>query len=195
MIFGCKFLFASHTLSEQCTYLGYFLLEAPREYVQHGPLVSINRLWLCPQSGAHVRSHAVRRRLFIVLMTAAHISPNVFSLRNFLSNVHVQFLIIHSTSSILIIHHIRTSNYIFLFTWRVHSFISSVLHSKLAVLSLLCLIHYWPAKYTCETPPGTNWWRCTHVRHPGTTGWQGTHMSTPPWDFEWRGTHVKHPRE
>jgi hypothetical protein len=42
MIFGCKFLFDAHTLFEQCTYLGYFLLEAPREYVQHGPLLSIN---------------------------------------------------------------------------------------------------------------------------------------------------------
>ncbi len=29
--------------------------------------------------GAPVRSHAVRRRLFIFLMTAAHISPNVFA--------------------------------------------------------------------------------------------------------------------
>ena len=78
MIFGCKFLSDTHTLFEQCTYLGYLLLEAPREYVQHGPLLSINWLRLCPQSGARVRSHAVRRRLFIVLMTAAHISPNVF---------------------------------------------------------------------------------------------------------------------
>ncbi len=140
MIFGCKFLFASHTLFEQCTYLGYFLLEAPREYVQHGPLLSINWLRLCPRSGARVRSHAVRRRLFIVLMTAAHISPNVFSLQNFLSNVHVLFPIIHSTSSILIIHHIWTSNYIFLFAWQVYSFTSSVLHSRPA-LGLLCTIH------------------------------------------------------
>jgi hypothetical protein len=68
---------------------------------------------LCPQSGARVWSHAVRRRLFIVLMTAAHISPNVFSLQNFLSNIHVLFLTIHSTSFISIIHHIRTNNCIF----------------------------------------------------------------------------------
>ncbi len=40
-----------------------------------------------PIWGACVRSHAVRRRLFVVLMTAAHISPNVFSLWMFLSNV------------------------------------------------------------------------------------------------------------
>ncbi len=42
---------------------------------------------LSPFLGARVRSHAVRRRLFIVLMTAAHISPNVFSLQMFLTNV------------------------------------------------------------------------------------------------------------
>jgi hypothetical protein len=87
----CDFLFETCTLLEQCTYLGYLLLEAPCECVQHGPLVSINWLRLCPQSGARVRSHAVWRRFFIVLLTAAHISPNIFSLRNFLSNIHVLF--------------------------------------------------------------------------------------------------------
>ncbi len=35
----CKFLFETCTLLEQCTYLGYLLLVAPREYVQHGPLL------------------------------------------------------------------------------------------------------------------------------------------------------------
>ncbi len=100
----CKFLFETCTLLDKCTYLGYLLLEAPREYVQHGPLLSINWLWLCPQSGAPVQSHPVRRRLFIVLMTAAHISPNVFSLQNFLSNKHVLFLAyIHLHSFLLYI--------------------------------------------------------------------------------------------
>jgi hypothetical protein len=65
------------------------------------------------QSGARVLSHAVRRRLFIVLMTAAHISLNVFSLQYFLSNIHVLLLMIHSTSFILIVHHIQASIYIF----------------------------------------------------------------------------------
>ncbi len=93
-----------HTLLGQCTYLGYLLLEAPRKYVQYGPLVSLNWLWLFPQSGTRVRSHAVRRRMFIVLMTAAHISPNVFSLQNFLSNIHVLFLAyIHRHSYLLYI--------------------------------------------------------------------------------------------
>jgi hypothetical protein len=139
MIFGCELLFDTYMLLKQFSYLGYFLLEAPREYVQHGPLLSINWLRLCPQSGARVRSHAIRRRLFIFLMTAAHISPNVFSLRNFLGNIHVLLLIIHSTSFILIIHHIRTSNYSFI-TWQIHSFTSSVLHSRLAALGPLCPI-------------------------------------------------------
>jgi hypothetical protein len=44
----CDFLLDICTLLEQCTYLGYLLLEAPREYVQHGPLVGINWLRLCP---------------------------------------------------------------------------------------------------------------------------------------------------
>jgi hypothetical protein len=38
-------------MNEQCTYLGYVLLEAPREYVLHGPLLSINWLRLCPHLG------------------------------------------------------------------------------------------------------------------------------------------------
>ncbi len=62
--------------------------------------------------GASVRSHAWRR-LFIVLMTAAHISPNDFSLRNFLSNIHSLFLTVHATSFISFIHHICTHIYIF----------------------------------------------------------------------------------
>jgi hypothetical protein len=36
-----KFLFTKCTRFEQCTYLGFVLLEAPREYVLHGPLLSI----------------------------------------------------------------------------------------------------------------------------------------------------------
>ncbi len=126
MIFGCKFLFETHTLLEQCKYLGYLLLEAAREYVQHGPLLSINRLQLCPQLGARVRSHAVRRRLFIVLMTAAHISPNIFSLRNFLSNIHVY-------PSLYIHHH----SYLLYITFN-QAFISFYLHDK-STLSLLRL--------------------------------------------------------
>jgi hypothetical protein len=127
MASGLKFLFCTRTLFEQCTYLGYLLLEAPREYVQHGPLMSINWLRFCPQFGARMRSHAIQRRLFIVLMTAAYISPNVYSLRNFLSNIHGLFLTIHSTSFISIIHHIHTTivSFIYMTHSHFHSFGSS----------------------------------------------------------------------
>ncbi len=37
-----KFLFTICTRFEQYTYLGFVLLEAPRENVLHGPLLSIN---------------------------------------------------------------------------------------------------------------------------------------------------------
>ncbi len=36
-----KFLLAKCTQFGQCTYLGFVLLEAPREYVLHGPRLSI----------------------------------------------------------------------------------------------------------------------------------------------------------
>jgi hypothetical protein len=68
-----------------------------------------------PIWGARVRSHAVRRRLFIVLMAAAHISPNVFSLRKFLNNIQGLYLTVQAISFILIIHHIYTHIYIFYF--------------------------------------------------------------------------------
>ncbi len=127
----------------QCTYLGYLLLEAPREYVQHGPLLSINWLWLCPQSGACVRSHAVRRRLFIVLMTAAHISPNVFSLRDFLSNIHVLHLpYIHHHSCLLYITFVQAiTSFYYMITC---SLTSLALRSRPAAYGLLCLIQVVP---------------------------------------------------
>ncbi len=47
--------------------------------------------------GARVRSHAVRRRLFISLMTASHISPNVFSLWEFPSTHMITSYCAHIT--------------------------------------------------------------------------------------------------
>ncbi len=94
--------------------------------------------------GARVQSHAVWRRLFIVLMKAAHISPNIFSLRMFLSNVlynncFLYYMIIACTH---IIHHIHTYIYICYFVYLIRIFISSSLHGRLAALGSLCLIHY-----------------------------------------------------
>ncbi len=132
------FLLETCTLFEQCTYLGYLLLEAPREYVQHGPLVSINWLRLCPQFGARVRSHAVWRRLFIVLMTAAHISPNVFSLQNFLSNIRVLFLAYIYRHSYLL--YITFNNIYILLLRDNHSVTSSIPLGRPTALGLLCPI-------------------------------------------------------
>ncbi len=109
MVLAVSFSLILH-ITWQYTYLGYLLLEAPHEYVQHGPFLSINWLRLCPQSGA------VRRRLFIFLMTAGHISPNLFCLRNFLSNIHVLLpLYIHWHSYLLYITFIRTIYILFIY--------------------------------------------------------------------------------
>jgi hypothetical protein len=93
--------------------------------------------------GARIRSHAVRKRLFIVLMTAAHISPNVFSLQKFLSNTQGLFLTAHNN----IIHTYYTSHLYarlhLYFIRLVHLFISSDLHGRLAALSSLSPIHFW----------------------------------------------------
>ncbi len=154
VIFGCqfssntcnkvgnklKFLFTMCTRFGQCTYLGYVLLETPHEHVLHGPLLNIYWLRLCPHLGAHVRSHAIRGTLFIVLMTAAHISPNIFSFRKFLSNIQELF---HSTYDII---HTYTSHlhdiYTFYFTCLIQNLFSSDLHGRLAALSSL-----WPIQY------------------------------------------------
>ncbi len=55
-----KFFFTICTRFEQCTYLGFVLLEAPCEYVLHGPLLSIYWLRLCPHLGG---PHPKPRRL------------------------------------------------------------------------------------------------------------------------------------
>jgi hypothetical protein len=80
---------------------------------------------LSPFGEPRVQSHAIQKRLFIVFMTAAHISPNIFSLRKFLSNIQGLFLCYIIISFILIIHHIHTHIYIFYFTClysKVHLF-------------------------------------------------------------------------
>jgi hypothetical protein len=135
-----KFLFTRCTRFEQCTYLGYILLEAPLRIC---PSWSTSEHLLTPALfpfGARVRSHAIQRRLFIVLMTAAQISPNVFSLRMFLSNVQQLFHIIHNIACTPILHHIHTYIYIFYFIHLIHIFISSGLLGRLAVLGSLCPI-------------------------------------------------------
>jgi hypothetical protein len=41
LVIRMKVLFTKHAQFEQCTYLGFVLLEAPREYVLQGSLLSI----------------------------------------------------------------------------------------------------------------------------------------------------------
>ncbi len=117
----------------QCTYLSFDLLEAPREYVLHGPL------W-----ERALEATLVRRRLFIVLMTAAHISPNIFSLWVFLTNIqrtsHYNTWQWHKF--ILYITFIRTfTSPYYTSHSHIHFLISSVLRGRLAALGFLCPIH------------------------------------------------------
>jgi hypothetical protein len=110
---GCKFLFEICMFLVQCTYLGYLLLEAPREYVQHGPLLSINWLRLCPQSGARVRSHRPEEVVYSLNDSCSHLYQRLFPPK--LPRQHTcTIFIIHSPSFILIIHHIQASIYILL---------------------------------------------------------------------------------
>ncbi len=98
---------------------------------------------LSPFRGACVWSYAARRRLFIVLMTAAHISPNVFSLECSLATYSNYFIIRHNNSThayytlTYYTSHSHTYIYIFYFTHPIHIFVSSTLHGRLAALGSL----------------------------------------------------------
>jgi hypothetical protein len=95
-----------------------------------------------PNPGPRIRSHAVRRRLFIFLMTAAHISSNLFSFRNFLSNIHELLpLYIHRQSYLLYITFIQTIYILFIYI-TIRFTISAGLHGRPAALSPLCPLQY-----------------------------------------------------
>ncbi len=152
-----------------------------------------------PNLGPHVRSHAVRRRLFIFLMTAAHISPNVFSLRNFLSNIHVLLpLYINRHSYLLYITFIRTIYILFIYiTFRFT--ISAGLHGRPAALGPLCLLHFqiqnrgktmaaiWRSAWLPGRPPIPARGRPQDVQHTQQYGWKQYRSWTPggtaPWHF------------
>jgi hypothetical protein len=131
-----------HIYIDHRTYLGFGLLEAPREHILHGPLLSIYWLWLCPHFGAPT---LLRRRLFIVLMTAAHISPNVFSLQLFLASVY--WTSCYNIQQCMHTYYTLHSHIIFCITlyYTIHSypsciFISYALHGRLVALGSLCPI-------------------------------------------------------
>jgi hypothetical protein len=60
--------------TRKCTYLNISLLEAPREYVLHGPLLGVYLLGPAPiLAGMALVAMLVQRMLFIALPTAAQI--------------------------------------------------------------------------------------------------------------------------
>ncbi len=107
VFFGAGDFFGGH-----CTWAMFFLMHLASMSCM-APYWASTGSGFVPIWGARVQSHAVLRRLFIVLMTAAHISPNVFFLRNFLSNILRLFFMVQATSFIPIIHYIHTHIYIF----------------------------------------------------------------------------------
>ncbi len=141
-----SYLFAEHIYIDHCTYFSFGLLEAPRENILHGPLLGIYWLWLCFHSGAPtLEATLLQRGLFIVLMTAAHISPMSFP-----SNCP---LLAYWASYFGTIRHTYTWYITFTFTHLIlcynilnngHSSILrlhfSTLRGRLAALDLLCPI-------------------------------------------------------
>ncbi len=105
--------------------------------------------------GACVRSHAVRRRLFIVLITAAHISPNVFSLRMFPSNL--QFIVSYNTR--------RYHAHILYITF-THTFTSFILYILLISSFLPFFIAGWLPSAPCvwySYVPVLFWQDCCNI--------------------------------
>jgi hypothetical protein len=141
----------------QCTYLGFGLLEAPREYVLHGPLLAIYWLRLCPHFGpCAVRSHACLEDAVYSFNDSSSysISPNVFSL--WVASHQCKAIFHYSTwqrhTSLLYITFIRTftTSYYTSHSYvhsHLHSFISSALLGRLAALDSLCPIQAFNDKW------------------------------------------------
>jgi hypothetical protein len=88
LVIGLKFLFTIMHMFWAMYILGLRSSWGTSRVRPSCPLLSFYWLRLCPHFGEPaLEATLVRRRLFMVLMTAAHISPNVFSLQMFLSNV------------------------------------------------------------------------------------------------------------
>ncbi len=93
-----------------------------------------------PNLGPRIRSHAVRRRLFIVLMIAAHISPNVFpsetSSATYMYYFYHTFTVIHTNYTS------HSNNIYILLLLGNHSVTSSIPPGRPTALGLLCQIQY-----------------------------------------------------
>jgi hypothetical protein len=104
---GWGHLFTIMHIYQTMYILGLGLLEAPREYVLHGPLLGIYWLRLCPHFWEPALEATLdRRRLFIVLMTAGHISPTSFPSKRSSPTYSEKLIIIHIVARI----HIYTSH-------------------------------------------------------------------------------------
>jgi hypothetical protein len=75
-----KILFMKCTQFEQCTYLGFVLLEAPREYVLHGPLLSIYWLRLCPHLGPRLKPRRPGEVVYSPNDSCSHFTQRLFPL-------------------------------------------------------------------------------------------------------------------
>jgi hypothetical protein len=93
-------------MNGQCTYLGYVLLEAPCEYVLHGPFLSFNWLRLCP----HLGGPRPKPRCPDEVVYSPNDSCSHFTQRLFPPKVPQQHTWIISYSSSNIIHTYYTSH-------------------------------------------------------------------------------------
>ncbi len=143
-----EYLFTDHSYIDHCTYLGFGLLEAPCECVLHGPLLGMHWLRLCPHFGAPtLEAMLLRRRLFIFLMIAAHISPTSFPFNCPLLAYWASYFNTITPAYILYITFTSTHLTVYYVTiyYTAHTrlsciFISSTVHGRLAALDLLCPI-------------------------------------------------------
>ncbi len=85
-----------------CTYLGYVLLEALREYVLHGPLLSINWLRLCPLGGLRPNPRRPEEIVYSPNDSCSHFTQRLFPPK--VPQQHTR-IISYSTSNII---HTRT---------------------------------------------------------------------------------------
>jgi hypothetical protein len=136
-----SFLRSVHDWAMYIQYLGYILLEAHREYVLHGPLLSIYWLRLCPHLGGP-RPKPRRPEEIVCSLTDSfsHFTHCVFPLK---VPQHTQRLSLTEHSTTI---HTYYSSHLYArlhlyFIRLVHIFVSSELHGRLAALGFLCPIH------------------------------------------------------
>jgi hypothetical protein len=117
--------------------LGYVLLEAPREYVLHGPLLSINWLRLCPHLGGPRQKPRRPEEVVYSLNDSCsrftqRIFPPKLPQQHTCTSLHYTFTSIHAYYTS------HSGNQLHLFIYMItHSFISTAPHGRPAALGLL----------------------------------------------------------